>query len=76
MMEMDFLGGTWGFMANAVVTCIGSLKGVRKSEKELEGLLFRSRLKREPSKSFWLFRPVTLAIGVAVLTVALNILFR
>jgi solute:Na+ symporter, SSS family len=76
MMEMDFLGGTWGFVANALVTCVGSLNGVRKSEKELEGLVFRSRARREPSKSPWLFRPVTLAIGVAVLTVALNILFR
>ena len=76
MMEMDFLGGTWGFIANGLVTAIGSLGGVRKSDQELEGLVFRSRPRSEPSKRSWLFRPVTLAIGVAVLTVVLNILFR
>lgn len=76
MMEMDFLGGTWGFMANALVTCVASLKGERKSEKELEGLVFRSRRRGEPSTSFWLFRPVMLSIAVAALTVVLNVIFR
>lgn len=75
MMEMDFLGGTWGFIANGVVTCVGSLAGKQKSRSELEGLVFRKPLKAAAGTS-WFFDAGTLAIAVAALTVALNIIFR
>jgi SSS family solute:Na+ symporter len=75
MMEMDFLGGTWGFMANGLVALALSLRGQRKSPHELEGLIFRVPRSRI-SCTRWPLRPGTLAVVVVVVTVALNVIFR
>jgi SSS family solute:Na+ symporter len=75
MMEMDFLGGTWGFMANAAVAWTVSYAGPRPVPELLKGLIFRTSMKQEISQGSWLARPTTLAIAVGVLTIALNIIF-
>ena len=76
VMEMDFMGGTWGFAVNAVVAWLVSLMGNVKPDRELKGLVFWLRERREPAQRHWLYRPATLAISVILLTIALNIVFR
>jgi SSS family solute:Na+ symporter len=76
MMEMDFMGGTWGFLANGVVTCVGSLAGQSKTRAELEGLTFRRAARKRTQGQTARLNPVMLAVVVAALTLALNIIFR
>jgi solute:Na+ symporter, SSS family len=76
VMEMDFLGGTWGFAVNALTAWLFSLAGERKSDRDLKGLVFWLREARVPSNRSWIFRPITLAVLVALLTITLNIVFR
>lgn len=76
MMEMDFLGGTWGFIVNAIVAWTVSLGGQRKADGELKNLVFGFRTRQNPSSGFWLTRPITLAIAVVIVTIALNVIFR
>lgn len=76
VMEMDFMDGTLGFAANALVAWIVSMAGERRSDQELKGLVFWLRERREPRRDHWLYRPVTLAVTVVILTIALNIIFR
>jgi SSS family solute:Na+ symporter len=74
MMEMDFLGGTWGFIANGLVALVVSIAGPRPLAEKLKELVFRRGVREE--RGPWLWRPTTLAIVVGVLTIALNIIFR
>lgn len=90
-MEMDFLGGTWGFAANAATAYLVSLWGCPQPREQLRELVFWVARERPRSLAmaaggetavaarermrFWK-RPVTLAIAVAALTVVLNIIFR
>jgi SSS family solute:Na+ symporter len=76
VMEMDFMDGTWGFGANAVVAWVVSLAGQRKPDGELNGLVFWLRERLPVRRTNWVFRPVTLAVAVAVLTIMLNVIFR
>jgi solute:Na+ symporter, SSS family len=75
VMEMDFYDGTWGFFVNAAVAMLVSLAARRKSDHELQGLVFWLRDKANV-KHVRGFSPVTLAIAVAVLTITLNVVFR
>ena len=76
VMEMDFLGGTWGFAVNALTAWLVSLAGEPKSDGELKGLVFWLREPRVPTSQSWVYRPATLAVAVALLTITLNIVFR
>jgi solute:Na+ symporter, SSS family len=76
MMEMDFLGGTWGFMVNAAVAWVVSLAGRRQPDAGLKNLVFHLRTAKEPNRGSWLMWPTTLALAVGVLTIALNVIFR
>lgn len=76
VMEMDFMGGTWGFAMNALVAWIVSLAGAPKSDTELKGLVFWLREKPPIVQGHWIYRPVTLAVMVALLTITLNVVFR
>jgi SSS family solute:Na+ symporter len=75
-MEMDFYDGTWGFFVNASVAMLVSQFGCRKSDHELQGLVFWLRDKVAVRKEGWALRPASLAVAVAVLTITLNIIFR
>src|ERR1700722_1673176 len=74
VMEMDFFDGTWGFCANAAVAMLMSLTGQRKADHDLQGLVFwlREKTRLEVKGG----GPPTLGIGVAVLTITLNVIFR
>jgi SSS family solute:Na+ symporter len=76
IMEMDFMDGTYGFGANAIVALVVSLAGERKSDRELSGLVFWLRERLPVRRASWLFRPSTLAVAIAVLTITLNVIFR
>jgi SSS family solute:Na+ symporter len=76
LMEMDFLGGTWGFIGNAVMAWTVSLGGKPKRDAELAGLVHSLRpVIVETSTSPWYGRPIFLAVLVASLTIVLNIIF-
>jgi len=55
VMEMDFLGGTWGFGANALTAWLVSSAGNRKSDDELKELVFWLREPRVSSTFCWVF---------------------
>ena len=74
MMQMDFLGGTWGFMANGAVALVVSVAGPRPMAEKLKGLVLQRGFRQE--RGPWLGRPTTWAIAVGVLTITLNIIFR
>jgi solute:Na+ symporter, SSS family len=74
MMQMDFLGGTWGFMANGAVALVVSVAGPRPVAEKLKGLVLQRGFRQE--RGPWLGRPTTWAIAVGVLTITLNIIFR
>jgi solute:Na+ symporter, SSS family len=76
VMEMDFLGGTWGFIGNAVTAWVVSLGGKPKRDAELAGLVHSLRpVIVETSASPWYRRPIFLAVLVASLTIVLNLIF-
>jgi SSS family solute:Na+ symporter len=75
MMEMDFLGGIWGFLANGVVASAVSFAGTRVSLEKVRDLVFRRDVMGDANRGPWLARPTILAIAVGILTIALNIMF-
>jgi len=76
LLEMDFMGGTWGFLANGATALLVSWGKEPRPDCELKGLVFSLRDKRQKVPTNWFKRPVALAVAVAVLTIALNIIFR
>lgn len=76
LMQMDFMGGTAGFAANAITAWTVSLFGNPKQKSELQGLVYSLRPRRGSLGSVrWYRRPAFLAIVAAGVTVALNVVF-
>lgn len=76
LMQRDCMGGTAGFVANAITAWVVSPFGNPKEKCELQGLVYSLRPRRCSSGSVrWYSRPAFLAILIAGLTVALNVMF-
>jgi solute:Na+ symporter, SSS family len=75
-MAMNFWTAIWAFSVNFVVTVIVSLMTKPRPEPELVGLVYSLTPKPVEHTMTWWSRPSTLAVGLIVLLVALNIIFR
>ena len=74
-LEMDFRGGFYGFMINLMVALLISCFEKPRPPEELKGLVYWD-VPRPPQESRSFYRtPAALAIGAAILVVALNIIF-
>jgi len=74
-LEMDFRGGFYGFMINLMVALLISCFEKPRPPEELKGLVYWD-VPRPPQESRGFYRtPSALAIGAAILVVALNIIF-
>ncbi len=75
-MAMNFWTAIWAFSVNFVVTVVVSLLTKPRPEKELVGLVYSLTPKPVEHTMQWWARPSTLAVGLIVLLVALNVIFR
>jgi solute:Na+ symporter, SSS family len=75
-MAMNFYGAIWAFSVNFVVAIAISLMGRPKPEKELVGLVYSLTPKPVEHHMEWYEKPTTIAYGLIIMLVALNIIFR
>ncbi len=75
-MAMNFYGAIWAFSVNFIVAVAISMMGRPKPEKELVGLVYSLTPKPVEHHMEWYERPTTIAYGLIIMLVALNIIFR
>jgi SSS family solute:Na+ symporter len=75
-MAMNFWTAIWAFSVNFVVTVVVSLMTKPRPETELVGLVYSLTPKPVEHTMTWWSRPSTLAVGLIILLVALNVIFR
>jgi solute:Na+ symporter, SSS family len=75
-MAMNFYGAIWAFSVNFIVAVAISMMGRPKPEKELVGLVYSLTPKPVEHEMKWYERPTTIAYGLIIMLVALNIIFR
>lgn len=74
-MSQNFWTAIFAFGVCFVVTIIVSMMTRPRAEEELRGLVYSLTPKPDDTEHVWWKRPMTLAIVVAVMTIALNFLF-
>jgi len=75
-MAMNFYGAIWAFSVNFIVTVLVSFMGKPKPEPELVGLVYSLTPKPAEHHMAWWERPSTIAVGLIVMLVALNVIFK
>ncbi len=75
-MAQNFWTAIWAFSVNFVLTVIISLFTKPHEEKDLVGLVYSLTPKPVEHTMTWWSRPSTMAVGLIVLLVALNLIFR
>jgi SSS family solute:Na+ symporter len=75
-MAQNFWTAIFAFSVNLVVTAVVSLATEARPERELVGLVYSLTPKPVETHLAWFEKPSTLAIGVLVILVALNLVFR
>jgi solute:Na+ symporter, SSS family len=75
-MAQNFWTAIFAWTTCFVVTIVISLATAAPEESKLRGLVYSLTPKLEEEREAWYGRPVTLAVFVIVVTVALNIIFR
>jgi solute:Na+ symporter, SSS family len=74
-MAQNFWTAIWAWSTCFLVTIMISLLTTPRDEKELVGLVYSMTERPKESHLAWYARPVTLAVAVLVITVALNVIF-
>jgi SSS family solute:Na+ symporter len=74
-MAQNFWTAIWAFVVCMIVTLIVSMLTRPREERELVGLVYSLTPKPEEHNMPWWKRPVTLAVVVLVMAVALNLIF-
>ena len=75
-MAQNFWTAIWAFGVNFGITVVLSLFTKPRPESELVGLVYSLTPKPVEEKSAWYGRPVTLALILTVMFVAMNLIFR
>ena len=75
-MAQNFWTAIWAFLVNLAVTIGVSLMTRPRDEKELVGLVYSMTPKMSEKHMAWYQKPATLGMGVLVLMVFLNWIFR
>ncbi len=75
-MAQNFWTAIWAFSVNFVLTIVISLFTKPREEKDLVGLVYSLTPKPVEHTMTWYSRPSTLAVGLIVLLVALNLIFK
>src|SRR5271170_2791648 len=75
-MAQNFWTAIWAFSVNFVLTVVISLFTKPRQEKDLVGLVYSLTPKPVEHTMSWWSRPSTLAVGLIVMLVALNLIFR
>ncbi len=75
-MAQNFWTAIWAFSVNFVLTVLISLVTKAREEKDLVGLVYSLTPKPVEHHMAWWSRPSTLAVGLIVMLVALNLIFK
>jgi SSS family solute:Na+ symporter len=75
-MAQNFWTAIFAFSVNLIVTAVVSLMTEPRPEPELVGLVYSLTPKPVETHLTWYQKPATLAVGVLVILVALNLVFR
>jgi SSS family solute:Na+ symporter len=75
-MAQNFWTAIWAFSANFIITVIISLLTRPRPEGELVGLVYSLTPKPVEHHMEWYKRPKTIAVGLIVLLIALNLIFK
>jgi SSS family solute:Na+ symporter len=75
-MAQNFWTAIFAFSVNLIVTAVVSLMTEPRPEPELVGLVYSLTPKPIETHLTWYQKPATLAVGVLVILVALNLVFR
>jgi solute:Na+ symporter, SSS family len=75
-MAQNFWTAIWAFSVNFVLTVVISLFTKPREEKDLVGLVYSLTPKPVEHTMTWWSRPSTIAVGLIVLLVGLNLIFR
>jgi SSS family solute:Na+ symporter len=74
-LDMDFFGGFYGFTTNLVVALLVSVFEPRRPHQQLQGLVYWDTPVPSRGKTPFYRTPEALALGAAVLVIALNIIY-
>jgi SSS family solute:Na+ symporter len=74
-MAQNFWTAIWAFVVCMIVTLVVSMLTRPREERELVGLVYSLTPKPDERKLPWWKRPVTLAVVVLAMAVALNLIF-
>jgi solute:Na+ symporter, SSS family len=74
-MAQNFWTAIWAFLVCLIVTLVVSVLTKPREERELVGLVYSLTPKPEEHDLPWWKRPVTLAVAVLAMAVALNLIF-
>jgi SSS family solute:Na+ symporter len=75
-MAQNFWTAIWAFSTNFVLTIIISLMTKPRPEPELVGLVYSLTPKPVEHHMAWYARPKMIALGLIVMLVALNLIFK
>lgn len=75
-MAMNFYGAIWAFSVNFFITVLISLMTRPKPEAELVGLVYSLTERPAEHHMAWYEKPSTIAYGLIVMVVVLNVIFR
>ncbi len=75
-MAMNYYGAIWAFSVNFIVAVLVSQLQKARPEPELVGLVYSLTPKPVEHHMEWYERPSTIAIGLTVMFIALNVIFR
>jgi SSS family solute:Na+ symporter len=75
-MAQNFWTAIWAFSVNFILTVIISLMTKPRPEGELVGLVYSLTPKPVEHHMAWYARPKNIAVGLIVLLIALNLIFR
>ena len=75
-MAQNFWTAIWAFSTNFVVTVIVSLMTKPRPEPELVGLVYSLTPKPVEHHMQWYARPKVITLGLIVMLVALNLIFK
>jgi SSS family solute:Na+ symporter len=75
-MAQNFWTAIWAFSTNFILTVIISLMTKPRREEELVGLVYSLTPKPVEHHMAWYARPKVIAVGLIVLLIGLNLIFR
>jgi len=75
-MAMNYYGAIWAFSVNFIVAVLVSQLQKPRPEPELVGLVYSLTPKPVEHHMDWWEKPSTIAIGLIIMFVTLNVIFR